>query len=92
MKKKERELTKGFLINKFRGYPELFVSGVDYIEKKTSKPVKKRRARHDNGVKTILGSRGSLDGEDFVRAILGKQACSEFICAASRKTKFTGKH
>lgn len=40
-----------------------------------------QRTRHDNGVKTILGARGSLDGEDFVRAILAKRACSEFICA-----------
>ncbi len=39
MTRKERELLKGFLINKFRGYPELFSSGVDYIEKKTSRPV-----------------------------------------------------
>lgn len=39
MSRKERDLTVGFLINKFRGDPSLFVSGIDYIEKKTGKPV-----------------------------------------------------
>ena len=39
MTKKERELTMGFLINKFRGDPTLFLSGIDYIEKKTRRPV-----------------------------------------------------
>lgn len=35
----ERKLIVGFLINKFRGDPALFSSGIDYIEKKASKPV-----------------------------------------------------
>jgi adenosylcobyric acid synthase len=35
----ERKLIMGFLINKFRGDPDLFSSGIDYIEKKVSKPV-----------------------------------------------------
>jgi len=39
MTRKERELTVGFLINKFRGDPGLFVSGMAYIEKKTARPV-----------------------------------------------------
>jgi adenosylcobyric acid synthase len=39
MSRKEREITAGFLINKFRGDPRLFESGIDYIERKSRKPV-----------------------------------------------------
>jgi len=39
MSRKERGLTRGFLINKFRGDPNLFVSGIEYIEKKTGRRV-----------------------------------------------------
>ena len=39
MTRKEKDLTIGFLINKFRGDPELFEAGIEYIEKKTGKPV-----------------------------------------------------
>ena len=39
MTRKEKSLTKGFLINKFRGDPALFQSGIGYIEEKTRKPV-----------------------------------------------------
>ena len=39
MTRKEKDLTIGFLINKFRGDPRLFSSGIEYIEKKTGKPV-----------------------------------------------------
>lgn len=38
------------------------------------------RNQHDTGTKTILGMRGSLDGDGFVDAILRKRACSEFLC------------
>lgn len=38
------------------------------------------RANHDDGQKTILGVRGALDGEGFVRAILAHPACASFIC------------
>jgi adenosylcobyric acid synthase len=39
MARKERALIAGFLINKFRGDSQLFESGIDYIEKKTDRPV-----------------------------------------------------
>ena len=39
MDKEEKELTKGFLINKFRGDLSLFKKGIEYIEEKTSIPV-----------------------------------------------------
>lgn len=34
---------------------------------------------HDGGTKRILGASGTLDGDDFVKAILARRACSEFI-------------
>lgn len=39
MTSKEKDLTMGFLINKFRGDPQLFSSGIEYIEEETGKPV-----------------------------------------------------
>ena len=39
MSRGERDLTTGFLINKFRGDHRLFADGVDYIEKRTRRPV-----------------------------------------------------
>jgi len=35
--------------------------------------------RHDGGNKKILGVSGTLDGDGFVKAILARRACSEFI-------------
>lgn len=35
----ERECIKGIIINKFRGQPQRFQEGVDFIEKETGKPV-----------------------------------------------------
>jgi len=39
MSPREKKLTAGFLINKFRGDQGLFSSGVEYIEKRTCRPV-----------------------------------------------------
>jgi adenosylcobyric acid synthase len=39
MSQRERDLIIGFLINKFRGDPALFKTGIEYIERKTGKPV-----------------------------------------------------
>jgi len=39
MTRKEKALTTGFLINKFRGDSRLFESGIAYIEEKTRRPV-----------------------------------------------------
>ncbi len=39
MDNEEKRLTKGFLINKFRGDPSLFDSGIEYLERYTSIPV-----------------------------------------------------
>ncbi len=35
---------------------------------------------HDTGAKTILGSTGKFDGDEFVKLILGNRACSQYIC------------
>ncbi|TVQ31722.1 MAG: DUF1800 domain-containing protein [Phycisphaeraceae bacterium] len=40
-----------------------------------------RRNWHDGGSKRILGMSGTLDGDDFVQAILEQQACAEFLAA-----------
>ena len=37
------------------------------------------QANHDNGRKRILGQTGTFDGDDFVRIILGRRDCANFI-------------
>ncbi len=39
MTRLERQLTAGFLVNKFRGDLALFATGTDYIQKRTQRPV-----------------------------------------------------
>ena len=36
---------------------------------------------HDTGSKRILGRTGTMDGDDFVKAILGQRACAEFMAS-----------
>jgi len=38
-----------------------------------------RRHIHDSGEKTILGQKGTLDGDDFVTILLRQPACARFI-------------
>lgn len=38
-----------------------------------------QRNNHDDGPKVILGERGTLDGDGFVRAILKQPACSRYM-------------
>lgn len=38
------------------------------------------RNAHDTGSKHILGQRGQFNGDDFVRIVLGRTECSEYIC------------
>jgi uncharacterized protein (DUF1800 family) len=38
-----------------------------------------RKNNHDNGKKSILGQSGTWDGDDFVKIILSKRACAQFI-------------
>ncbi len=38
-----------------------------------------RKGNHDNSEKVILGSKGSWDGDDFVRIILSQRACARFV-------------
>jgi uncharacterized protein (DUF1800 family) len=40
-----------------------------------------QRNNHDTGAKNLLGVRGSLDGDGFVKAILNHPACGRFIAA-----------
>ena len=35
---------------------------------------------HDAGAKTILGSTGKFDGDEFVKLILGNRGCSQYMC------------
>ncbi|MEM8834406.1 MAG: DUF1800 domain-containing protein [Planctomycetota bacterium] len=39
-----------------------------------------REEWHDSGAKRVLGRSGNFAGEGFVKAILARQACAEFIC------------
>jgi uncharacterized protein (DUF1800 family) len=39
------------------------------------------RFQHDAGVKTVLGERGALDGDDALRIVLAQPAAPQFICA-----------
>lgn len=39
-----------------------------------------RRGQHDDGRKSILGQTGAFDGDGFLKILLSRPACSEFIC------------
>jgi uncharacterized protein (DUF1800 family) len=38
-----------------------------------------QKQNHDTGAKNIFGKEGSMDGDEFVRAILEQRACSSYI-------------
>jgi uncharacterized protein (DUF1800 family) len=38
------------------------------------------RTQHDGRIKTILGQRGSFDGDDLVRILMQRRETSEFLC------------
>ncbi|PWT94703.1 MAG: cobyric acid synthase CobQ [Candidatus Melainabacteria bacterium] len=64
----ERHLVKGFVINKFRGDLEILKPGIDWLEKRTGKPV--------IGVVPFL-DRLMLDAEDSLSNLAGQKAASE---------------
>ena len=74
----ERELVKGLVINKFRGDVNLFLPAVDFLERKTSKPVLGiipyiERLGIDDEDSVSLDDKISTDGEISVAVIrLGK--------------------
>ncbi len=67
MTRKEKDRTIGFLINKFRGDPELFASGIQYIEKKTGKPVLGLVPYYQD---ILIDSEDSVAVQDDKRAVL----------------------
>jgi adenosylcobyric acid synthase len=66
----ERRLIKGVVVNKFRGDPDLFTSGVEYIEKKGGVPVlgvlpkfEHIQLPQEDGVALERGQGGSRSGQ-----------------------------
>ena len=74
----ERELVKGIVINKFRGDVKLFLPAVDFLEKKTGKPVLGilpyiEKLGIDDEDSVALDEKFSADGEINIAVIrLGK--------------------